>query len=105
MAYASSALVNAMISNPFYLSFYGEDASGYEDLRLLGNLTLIQLAELRHRGAFSTVSQTFAACCVRCAASKVPVIAGLPSVWYQVSITPLIDKQRTLTRCRRHCLA
>jgi len=37
------------------------------ELRTLGNLCFVQLVELRHRGAFSTIAQTFIACCVRCA--------------------------------------
>ena len=32
----------------------------------LSNLIFMQLAELRHRGAFSAVAQAFAACCFRC---------------------------------------
>lgn len=37
-----------------------------EHLQELGDLSFTQLAELRHRGAFSTVSQTFTACCLSC---------------------------------------
>ena len=48
----------------------GRDASSFmspEELRSLGDMCFIQLVELRHRGAFSTIAQTFIACCVRCA--------------------------------------
>ncbi len=37
--------------------------SQHQDLKRIGDLAFTQLAELRHRGAFSTVSQTFADCC------------------------------------------
>lgn len=32
----------------------------------IGNLSFVQLSTLRHRGAFSTVSQTFSTCCQQC---------------------------------------
>lgn len=50
----------------------------------LGRLCFTQLLELRHRGAFSTVSQTFAAFCRRCATSNIPSLRALPETWYQV---------------------
>ena len=50
----------------------------------LGRLCFTQLLELRHRGAFSTVSQTFAAFCRRCVSSNQPTLRGLPEIWYQV---------------------
>jgi hypothetical protein len=50
----------------------------------LGRLCFTQLLELRHRGAFSTVSQTFAAFCRRCASSIIPALRALPEIWYQV---------------------
>jgi hypothetical protein len=52
----------------------------------LGRLCFTQLLELRHRGAFSTVSQTFAVFCRRCVSSNVPSIRALPEMWYQVLI-------------------
>ncbi|KAI4284895.1 MAG: hypothetical protein L6R35_004786 [Caloplaca aegaea] len=54
------------------------------DYRAFGELVFEQLAELRHRGAFSTVSQTFAECCLRCAQSDDPRTQALPKEWYQV---------------------
>ena len=75
-----------MISNFGYSPSPSQGGLSYEDLRRLGDLTLTQLAELRHRGAFSTVSQTFLACCVRCAASRNSEIAELPGIWYKVII-------------------
>lgn len=50
----------------------------------LGRLCFTQLLELRHRGAFSTVSQTFAAFCRRCVTSNIPALRALPETWYQV---------------------
>lgn len=49
-------------------------------------LAFQQLAELRHRGAFSTVSQTFSLWCVSCARSDNPDTRGLPQEYYQVGL-------------------
>jgi hypothetical protein len=50
----------------------------------VGDLTFDQLSSLRHRGAFSTVSLTFARCCqLTQILSSVP--QGLLGKWYQVS--------------------
>lgn len=51
----------------------------------LGRLCFTQLLELRHRGAHSTVAQTFAAFCRRCTTSKIAKLQALPEVWYRVS--------------------
>lgn len=52
----------------------------------LGRLCFTQLLDLRHRGAHSTVAQTFAAFCRRCATSKIPELQALPDTWYQVRL-------------------
>ena len=57
----------------------------YDDIYRIGQLSFTQLAELRHRGAFSTVSETFAACCTRCAQSPEAAVRGLLESWYKVS--------------------
>ena len=54
----------------------------------LGNLSLIQLAELRHRGAFSTVAQTFTIICRIYQVSKVESLRKLLGVWYSVGPPP-----------------
>ena len=51
----------------------------------MGELTFQQLAELRHRGAFSTVSQTFAIWCTSCTKSGSQTLASLPRKFFQVS--------------------
>ncbi|MCJ1386583.1 hypothetical protein MMC17_009709 [Xylographa soralifera] len=94
----TSALIHAMISNLGYSPLSSDGGLSYEDLKILGDLTLIQLAELRHRGAFSTVSQTFLACCVRCAASEDLEIAELPGLWYRETLLCIEAKAAALTR-------
>ena len=56
------------------------------DLSRMGNLALTQLAELRHRGAFSTVAQAFAACCSCCVKSGLSSTSILLDKWYKVSV-------------------
>lgn len=64
----------------------------------LGHLCFAQLLELRHRGAFSTVSQTFAAFCRRCVSSDVPALRSLPETWYQETVRSIQDKAGAITR-------
>ena len=51
----------------------------------IGNLTFEQLSSLRHRGAFSTVSLTFAKCCQAAGRSDVVEQRDLLQAWYKVS--------------------
>lgn len=55
--------------------------------RRLSNLTFDQLSTLRHRGAFTTVSQTFATCCQQTKYLNADLKDGdeLLNTWYQVS--------------------
>lgn len=88
--------MNLMVTTNPYSSSDSNRGFRYEDFQNLGNLTFLQLAELRHRGAFSAVSQTFSACCKRCAQAKQSVeqeirdslISHLPQEWYQVRLEP-----------------
>lgn len=52
----------------------------------VGNLTFEQLSSLRHRGAFSTVSLTFARCCQL---SQCHSSSDMLEVWYKVTDPPL----------------
>lgn len=78
-----SLLVHATLSNQTY-GPEGEAGLTRSDYEKIGRSSFTQLAELRHRGAFSTVAQTFSTCCQRCGQSSNPEIAGLPELWYQV---------------------
>ncbi|KAL2364309.1 hypothetical protein RJZ56_002740 [Blastomyces dermatitidis] len=94
----SSMLLHAILLN---LS-YSPDSSGTglvrDDFNKIGTLSFTQLAELRHRGAFSAVSQTFTACCARCAQSKELGTTDLLEVWYRDALE-IIDAQASkLTR-------
>ncbi|EUC41218.1 hypothetical protein COCMIDRAFT_9044 [Bipolaris oryzae ATCC 44560] len=64
----------------------------------LGRLCFTQLLELRHRGAFSTVSQTFVVFCRRCVTSSIPSLRALPEAWYQETLRSIQDKSDAITR-------
>lgn len=78
----NSLLLHAILSNTTYAP---PDSLQRADYETIGALSYVQLSQLRHRGAFTAVSQTFETCCVRCAENKKPEISGLPDLWYQVS--------------------
>ena len=80
----TSLLMHAILINHGYRPPGRDRDLAYEDFLRIGNLELEKLAELRHRGAFSTVSQTFAACCARCLESDDLSTNSLPKHWYQV---------------------
>jgi hypothetical protein len=67
--------------------------------RLLGlsNLCFTQLAELRHRGAFSTVAQTWIICCVRCRDFEIDRRNTLHE-WYSRVLSSLQSKTTINTR-------
>ena len=50
----------------------------------IGNLSFDQLSNLRHRGAFTTVSTTFATCCQQ--AKHLDNGGSLLNAWYKVNI-------------------
>jgi hypothetical protein len=87
--YCNSLLLNATIANTSYSPEGNRGGLNKEDFESIGSLTFTQLSELRHRGAFSTVSQTFSSLCRRCAQSGVESIVELPEQWYQVSLSGL----------------
>ena len=81
-----SLLMHAIFMTALLNSDNGVLKLDYDDFHHLGWLAFSQLAELRHRGAFSTVAQTFALCCAKCAETTGTHthIAQLPELWYQV---------------------
>ncbi|KAL4920105.1 putative death-receptor fusion protein-domain-containing protein [Aspergillus aurantiobrunneus] len=93
----SSYLVHALLSNETY-GPKGEAGLTREDYEKIGRSSFTQLAELRHRGAFSTVAQTFSACCQRCGQSTNPEISALPQLWFQEAKKIIFETASKLTR-------
>lgn len=76
--------MHAMVTNIGYIPPFLHESTTYEGYRVFGHQAFTQLAELRHRGAFSTVSHTFAACCLACAHSSQLAFQEYPKMWYKV---------------------
>ena len=85
----------AMVTNPGYIPPFLHENTEYKGYYSLGHQAFGQLAELRHRGAFSTVSHTFAACCLMCGRSSNLAFQEYPKTWYKV--THLSERLRTGT--------
>ena len=74
-----------MVTNVGYIPPCLRDSTEYGGYHLFGHQAFMQLAELRHRGAFSTVSHTFAACCLMCSRSSNLGFQEYPKTWYKVT--------------------
>ncbi|KAI0013683.1 putative death-receptor fusion protein-domain-containing protein [Xylariaceae sp. FL0662B] len=59
----SSILMRTIINNARYDQKYGFLTPSRHNFETIGKLTFDELSNLRHRGAFTTVSQTFTSCC------------------------------------------
>ncbi|KAH8890911.1 hypothetical protein GQ53DRAFT_841869 [Thozetella sp. PMI_491] len=75
----------------------------FDLFRDVGNLTFKQLSTLRHRGAFSTVSLTFATCCqltnnVKRAFPDIPNSGNLLREWYKGALSCIINQASTTRR-------
>lgn len=93
----STLLLHATLINTSY-GPSGDEGLQRADFAKIGGASFTQLAELRHRGAFSNVSQTFATCCQRCSSAKDPSIRELPRGWYQEARSTIFDSASKLTR-------
>ncbi|KAI9723327.1 MAG: hypothetical protein M1812_001210 [Candelaria pacifica] len=74
----ASILLRVMVARATYGSDSETSILESKDIRRISSLTFDQLTQLRHRGAFSVVSSTFAACCQRCSHSNDLGLAELP---------------------------
>ncbi|KAK2740916.1 hypothetical protein FQN57_005920 [Myotisia sp. PD_48] len=93
----SSLLLNSILLNTTWPT-QGPHQFGYYDLKRVGILTFAQLAALRHRGAFTAVSQTFASCCQRCSQSTNSAAVELPAAWFSQILTTIHEQSSRLTR-------
>jgi hypothetical protein len=94
----SSLLVCAILDAPI---FQGRGASSHSSLKIfesIGVLCMDQLSNLRHRGAFSTVAQTFFALCGRIGKSNDDLVAKLRDVWYENAVATIDEQAARLTR-------
>ncbi|KAI1735552.1 putative death-receptor fusion protein-domain-containing protein [Xylaria scruposa] len=77
--------------------FLAPSRQNFEDI---GNLTFDELSNLRHRGAFSTVSQTFTACCqlVNCISAEQNNGVDLLQQWYKGALNCIYTQGSTTRR-------
>lgn len=68
------------------------------DLERGGKLLQQQLASIRHRGAFSSVSPPFVAVCTRCFSSSDPELQELPRSWLRRNLNLVMEKSNAITR-------
>ncbi|KAI9795321.1 MAG: hypothetical protein M1833_007233 [Piccolia ochrophora] len=94
----SSLLLRTIISFAPFNDDTGSSILQQPDFSDIGGLSFLQLAELRHRGAFSTVTLTFAACCERCSSSWHQGVRALPLSWYTEAIDCIHNKATVITR-------
>ncbi|KAI1268651.1 hypothetical protein F5Y18DRAFT_376294 [Xylariaceae sp. FL1019] len=96
----SSNLMRAIASNARYNRALGFLAPSQQNFENIGRLTFEQLSNLRHRGAFSTVSQTFTTCCQL--VQTVQVEAGdktdLLEEWYKGALECIYNQASTTRR-------
>jgi hypothetical protein len=91
-------LLHACLDNSTYGHSDFKNDLEISDIERIGQLSFVQLAELRHRGAFSTVSRTFNASCAFCAKSKDVATRSLPQSWYANTLACIQEKASALTR-------
>lgn len=86
---AFSNLMRTMVSKSKEVWHDGSSILPAEVFMGIGNLTFEQLSNLRHRGAFSTVSLTFTRCCQTAPQQDhdQPSHHGIIKTWYKVYIT------------------
>ncbi|KAG5924019.1 hypothetical protein E4U61_001925 [Claviceps capensis] len=95
----SSNLMRAMILTITNQGREGLITPSKEVFERIGNLTFTQLASLRHRGAFTTVSATFATCCqqtkhLRFEETERPLL----QVWYDGTMQAIYSQGSTTRR-------
>lgn len=88
----ASLLLSSLISTQ-------STADDAETLRRMSGLCFTQLAELRHRGAFSTVAQTWQSCCVRCKDLRGPSGSPMLEDWY-MSVLDILRNNVTINTRR-----
>ncbi|KIX05824.1 uncharacterized protein Z518_03796 [Rhinocladiella mackenziei CBS 650.93] len=64
----------------------------------LGDICMDQLTSLRHRGAFSTVAQTFNLCCEKVHAAPEVAMRGLGQRWFAIALNEIDQQSNRLTR-------
>ncbi|ESZ93537.1 hypothetical protein SBOR_6079 [Sclerotinia borealis F-4128] len=91
----SSNLMRAVVTKAKDRRHDGSSVMSPELFTKVGNLTFEQLSSLRHRGAFSTVSLTFARCCQL---SQCHSSSDLLETWYKGALQCIFEQASTTRR-------
>ncbi|KAK5627756.1 hypothetical protein RRF57_003471 [Xylaria bambusicola] len=96
----SSNLMRTIAQNARYEKKSGYLAPSQRNFEDIGNLTFEELSNLRHRGAFSTVSQTFTACCqlVQTMPDHQSIGSDLLEKWYEGALNCIYSQGSTTRR-------
>jgi hypothetical protein len=95
----ASALLRVIVSKAPSESSASRTILRVEDFEFLGRLSFTQLRRLRHRGAFSSVASSFAACCSRMALqSSNDTLRQLLETWYQETLDFMYEMGAVFTR-------
>ncbi|KAI0506793.1 putative death-receptor fusion protein-domain-containing protein [Xylaria bambusicola] len=96
----SSNLMRTIAQNARYEKKPGYLAPSQRNFEDIGNLTFEELSNLRHRGAFSTVSQTFTACCqlVQTMSDHQSIGSDLLEKWYEGALNCIYTQGSTTRR-------
>lgn len=91
----SSNLMRTVVTKAKDRRYDGSPVMDPEIFKKVGNLTFEQLSSLRHRGAFSTVSLTFARCCQL---SQCHNSSDLLEIWYKGALKCIFEQASTTRR-------
>ncbi|KAI0481685.1 putative death-receptor fusion protein-domain-containing protein [Xylaria cf. heliscus] len=96
----SSNLLRTIAQNARHDRKQGFLAPTRQNFEDIGSLTFDELSNLRHRGAFSTVSQTFTACCqlVQCIPAHEYNNVDLLKQWYEGALNCIYTQGSTTRR-------
>ncbi|GAW11119.1 hypothetical protein ANO14919_004590 [Xylariales sp. No.14919] len=96
----SSNLLRTIAHNMCYDRKQGYLAPSRQSFEEIGNLTFTELSNLRHRGAFSTVSQTFTTCCqlVQSIPTDQTGDVDLLKKWYEGALNCIYTQASTTRR-------
>ncbi|KAI0971132.1 putative death-receptor fusion protein-domain-containing protein [Xylaria arbuscula] len=96
----SSNLMRTVAQNARYDRKHHYLTPSQRNFEDIGNLTFDQLSSLRHRGAFSTVSQTFTACCqlVQSTLAHQNNDSDLLQKWYEGALNCIYTQGSTTRR-------
>lgn len=85
----SSLLLGAVLNTSYFCSGSRRYAATQTDYEKAGALCVSQLGSLRHRGAFSTVAQTFSTLCERVGSTRIESIWKVRQEWHTCKLLDL----------------